>query len=185
MAGKKLKKTSQATNLALRYPNLPTKERMRIGDVQIKNNIAQIYDPLRIDKMLKNDIIDETQHLHGMQIITLWTIANRPFLKASQYQPRIDGSNCRPNFEFINISRMDAEDKFHKIMSFMSERNRLLIGKICFEEMPAIAAGKSLGLPINSITVYVRDAFDALGNALGKMRNFKKELEKNKQNPES
>lgn len=43
--------------------------------------------------------------------------------------------------------------------------------------MAAIAAGRQLGLPVNSITVYVHDAFDALGEALSAMRKYKRELE--------
>ena len=49
--------------------------------------------------------------------------------------------------------------------------------KICFEEMAAIAAGRALGLPVNSITAYVSEAFDALGNALANMRAVRKALE--------
>ena len=175
MARKKLKKQIQLID-SLKFPNLPTQERIKKGGVRIKNNIGQVDEPLRIDKLLKNAIIDEMQHLYGIQIITLWTIANRPFLKASKYEP--NPIRCAPSFEFINISRMSAEDKFHKVMGFLSKRNEQLISKICFEELPAIEAGKSLGLPINSITVYVRSAFDALGDALAKMRSVKKELEK-------
>ena len=36
---------------------------------------------------------------------------------------------------------------------------------------------QALGLPVNSITAYVRDAFDALGDALSEMRREKKKLE--------
>lgn len=176
MARKKLKKPSLLAIKALKFPNLPTQERIKKGGVRIKNNIGQVDEPLRIDKLLSNGIIDEMQHLYGMQIITLWTIANRPFIKASKYEPNI--IRTAPSFEFINISRMSAEDKFHKTMSFLSKRDEKLIAKICFDELPAIEAGKSLGLPINSITVYLRSAFDALGDALAKMRSVKKELEK-------
>jgi hypothetical protein len=38
-----------------------------------------------------------------------------------------------------------------------------------------------MGLPVNSITVYVREAFDALGDALARMRDLRKELEKPEQ----
>ena len=169
------KKKVKKADLAIKYPNLPTKERMGRGSIAIRNNIAQVDEPLRIDKLCKNGIIDEMQHLYGMQIITLWTIACRPFLRSMQYEPRISGSS--PSFEYINLSRMSAEDQFHKAMGFMRQRDRDLIHKICFEEMAAIEAGKSLKLPINSITVYVRAAFDALGNALAQMRDMKKQLQ--------
>jgi hypothetical protein len=168
------KKNRKSLTLAERYPNLPTQQRMAHGGIRIRNNIAQVDEPLRIDKMLKNQVIDEMQHLYGMQIITLWTIANRPFLRAMKYEQR---TNKTANFEFINLSRMGAEDQFHKTLGFMRERDRELIAKICFEELGAIEAGRQLGLPVNSITVYVRAAFDALGNALARMRDFKKELE--------
>lgn len=43
------------------YRNLPTQERMRIGDVRINKGILKAEDPLRIDKLLANGIIDEMQ----------------------------------------------------------------------------------------------------------------------------
>ncbi len=158
-----------------KLPNLPTHERMKKGHISIRNNIGLADDPLRIDKLLKNGIIDEMQHLYGMQIITYWTIANRPFIRSASFEPRI--GRLMPNFDHINISRMSAEDKFYKTMGFLSERDRGLISKICFNEIAAIEAGRSMGLAVNSITIYVRHAFEALGNALAKMREFKKETE--------
>ncbi len=161
------------------FPNLPTHERMFKGNVSIRNNIGIVDEPLRIDKLLRNGIIDEMQHLYGMQIITYWMIANRPFIRTSSYEQRI--GKIMPNFEYLNISRMGAEDKFYKTMEFLGERDRVLICKICLEEMGAIEVGRKLGLPVNSITVYVRAAFDALGNALVKMRKYKSHVEKSRQ----
>jgi len=173
------KKKKSKLNLAERYPNLPTKERMSRADITVRNNIGHVDEPLRIDKLLKNAVIDEMQHLYGMQIITLWTIATRPFIQAMKYEQR---TNARiPSFEFINISRMSAEDQFHKTMGYLRTRDRELIAKICFEEKGAIEAGRELKLPVNSITVYLRSAFDALGNALGRMRDMKKAMEKPKE----
>jgi hypothetical protein len=171
---KKKKKKRQKSYIAGRYPNLPTKERLARGGITIRNNIGQVDEPLRIDKLLSGGVIDEMQHLYGMQIITLWTIASRPFLKAMQYEHR---SGQMPNFEFINISRMSAEDQFYKTMGFLRKREHMLISKICFEEKGAIEAGREMKLPINSVTVYVRAAFDALGDALAKMRDIKKSME--------
>ncbi len=159
--------------------NLPTLERMNHGGIIIRSNIARMEDPLRIDKLLRNGIIDEMQHLYGMQIITLWTIASRPFLKAAQYEPR--QLMRLPDFAMINLSRMSAEDKFYKVMSFLRPREHELIGRICFKEQGAIEAGRGMNLPVNSITVYVRAAFDALGDALVRMRDLKREMEKSAQ----
>lgn len=175
----KQKKSAKHLSLALKFPNLPTPERVGHGGISIRSNIALDSDPLRIDKLLKNGIIDEMHHLYGMQIITYWHIANRPFIRTASYEQRI--GKTLGNFEFINITRMSAEDKFHKTMAFLTERERGLITRICFDELPAIEAGRSLGLPVNSITVYVRDAFDALGNALGRMRDFRKAMEKERE----
>jgi len=180
---KKKKKVKKQQNLALKFPNLPTRERVSHGYVSICNNIGLAEDPLRIDKLLKNGIIDEMQHLYGLQIITYWHIANRPFIRTASYEQRI-GKGYSP-MEFINISRMSAEDKFYKTMEFLSARDRLLVSKLCFDEMPAIEAGKSMGLPVNSITVYVRSAFDALGNALAQMRAFRKAQEKEQEEAEA
>ncbi|HEU5046251.1 MAG TPA: hypothetical protein VFT64_00240 [Rickettsiales bacterium] len=158
------------------YPNLPTQERIVKGGVLIRNNIGIVDEPLRIDKLLRNGIIDEMQHLYGLQIITYWTIANRPFLRGPSYEPRIGKTHS--SLEFINLSRMSAEDKLYKTMDALNARERNLISKICFEEIAAIDAGRSMGLPVNGITVYVRAAFDALGNALSSMRTFCREQEK-------
>lgn len=75
------------------------------------------------------------------------------------------------------LGRMSAEDQFYKTMNSLRQRPHDLIVKICFEELPAIAAGRQLGLPVNSITVYVREAFDELGNALSEMRRYKKQVD--------
>jgi hypothetical protein len=156
--------------------NLPTVERLRHGGIVLRSNKAQAVDPLRIDKLLKNAVIDEMQHLYGIQIITLWNIASRPFLKAMQYEPR---TLVRlPDFDHINLTRMGADDQFYKTMSFLKPRDHELICRICFKEQGAIEAGRSMGLPINGITSYVRAAFDALGNALSQMRDHKRTLEK-------
>jgi hypothetical protein len=177
---KKSKKISYESLIATKFPNLPTKERKQHGHVSIRQNIGLVDDPLRIDKMLKNGVIDEMQHLYGMQIITYWHIANRPFIRTASYEQRI--GKTFGDFQFINISRMSAEDKFYKTFSFLNDRDKSLISKICFDELPAIEAGKSIGLPINSITTYVRNAFDNLGEALTKMRDFRKEMEKEPEN---
>lgn len=156
--------------------NLPTLERLTHGGIIVRNNIAQAEDPLRIDKLFKNAIIDEMQHLYGMQIITLWNIASRPFLKAMQYEPR--SLTRLPDFDFINVSRMSAEDQFYKTMRFLKPREHDLIFRICIQEQGAIEAGRALKIPINSITSHVRFAFDALGDALARMRDEKRALEK-------
>jgi len=171
------KKQQKKPKVAVEYAlNFPTQERMRRGGIIIRGNRAEEEDPLRIDKLFKNGIIDEMQHLYGMQIITLWTIANRPFIKAVQYEHR--SLSRMPDFDMINISRMSAEDQFHKAMGFLSGRDYELIGRICFKEEGAIEAGSGMDLPVNGITSYVRAAFDALGNALAQMRDFRRALEK-------
>lgn len=171
---KKQKKSGGA--FKARDLHLPTQERMNHGSVIIRNNIAYADDPLRIDKLLKNGIIDEMQHLYGMQIITLWNIASRPFLKAAQYEPR--HLMRLPDFNHINLSRMGAEDQFYKVMSLLKAREHELICRICFKEQAVIEAGRGMGLPVNSITVYARAAFDALGDALARMRDQKRAMEK-------
>lgn len=176
MARKKKHKKSLPCMIK-QFPNLPTYERMLQGGISIRNNAGLVDDPIRIDKLLKNGIIDEMQHLYGLQIITYWTIANRPFLRTASYEQRI-GKGSMSGLEFINISRMSAEDKFYKTMEFLNERERLLISKICFDEMAAIDAGRAIGLPVNSITSFVRDAFNVLGNALSRTRDFSRKIEK-------
>ena len=173
----KAKKKSAAT--VEKLLNLPTAERVRHGGIVVRGNIAHAEDPLRIDKLLKNGIIDEMQHLYGMQITTLWTIANRPFLKAAQYEPR--HLMRLPDIAMINISRMSAEDKFHKAMGFLRPRDHELVCRICFKEEAAIAAGRAMGLAVNSITTYVRAAFDALGDALARMRDHNRDIERREQ----
>jgi hypothetical protein len=156
--------------------NLPTAERLRRGGIVVRNHRAEVEDPLRIDRLLKNGVIDEMQHLYGMQIITLWMIASRPFLKSMQYEQR---TMVRlPDFDQINLSRMGAEDQFYKTMGFLRPRQHELICRICFREQGAIEAGRQMGLAVNGITSYVREAFDALGNALSRMREVKRALEK-------
>lgn len=154
--------------------NAPTRERIRRGGVTLKSGGAQVEDPLRIDKLLKAGILDEMQHLYGLQIITLWHVCQKPQLRATRYEP-VRGQ--RPDFTHMALGRMGAEDLFYKTMGRLNRRDHGLISKICFEEMAAIAAGRSLALPVNSITAYVRAAFDALGNALAESRKMKKELE--------
>lgn len=160
----------------LHYANLPTQERFKQGDITIRNSVALAEDPLRIDKLFANGIIDEMQHLYGLQIITLWTITTRPLLRSTRYDPSMV-RGYRLDHSHLLISRMSAEDQFYKTMSLLAKRPHDLIAKICFEEKAAIAAGREMGLPVNSITVYVRDAFDALGNALSEMRRYRKQLE--------
>jgi len=147
--------------------------------VAIRKGCISVEDPLRIDKLLANGIIDEMQHLYGLQIITLWTITHRPQLRSVRYDPsHVRG--IRPDMAGIALGRMSAEDQFYKVMALLRQRPHDLIVKLCFEEMAAIAAGRQLGLPVNSITVYVREAFDALGDALSEMRRYKKQLEEHK-----
>jgi len=176
MTRKKKKKDKYS---AEKYQNLPTRERLSRGGITIHNNAAKVDEPLRIDKLRNNEIIDEMQHLYGLQILTLWTIANRPFLKTTQFEQRT-GSRI-VSFEHINLTRMTAEEQLFKTMGYLRKRDHDLICKICFEEMGAIEAGRDMGLPINSITVYVRAAFDALGDALAQMREVKRELERKKE----
>lgn len=178
MARKKKHKTSLLEQLNT-FPNLPTRERVAKGGVTIKSNIGIVDEPMRIDKLLKNGIIDEIQHLYGMQVTTYWMIANRPFLRTPSYEPRIGKTHS--SLEYINLSRMSAEDMLYKTMDALNARERTLISKICFEEMAAIDAGRSIGLPVNGITSYVRAAFDALGDALAAMRAFRREQEKKKE----
>lgn len=173
--GKKPKREAKGISAEL-YRNFPTQERMQRGDIAIRKGCINVQDPLRIDKLLANGIIDEMQHLYGLQIITLWTITHRPQLRSTRYDPsHVRG--LRPDMAGIALGRMSAEDQFYKTMASLRPRPHDLIVKICFEEMPAIAAGRQLGLPVNSITSYVRDAFDALGDALSAMRKYKKALE--------
>jgi hypothetical protein len=82
----------------------------------------------------------------------------------------------------INLSRMSAEDQFYKAMSFLRPREHELICRICFKEQGAIEAGRGMGLAINGITAHVRAAFDALGEALSRMRDARRELERKKEN---
>lgn len=173
---RKKKQKRELPELTNQLQNLPTQERIAKGGIRIRGNMGLDEEPLRIDKLFRNGIIDEMQHLYGMQIITYWMIANRPFIRTASYEQRI--GRIMPSLEFIQLSRMSAEDKFYKTMSLLTERERALIRKICLEETPVIEAGRSIGLPVNSITTYVRSAFDALGNALSQMRAFKKEMER-------
>jgi hypothetical protein len=173
---KKSKRSRTARAAKGRDLNLPTEERMRRGDIVVRNSRAHAEHPLRIDKLFAGSIIDEMQHLYGMQIITLWTIASRPFIKAVQYEHKT--SSSAPDLEYINLSRMGAEDQFYKTMGYLRPREHELICRICFKEQGAIEAGRAMGLAINGITSYVRDAFDALGDALAKMRELKRGLEK-------
>jgi len=175
------KKRAIILNSAERNINLPTPERRAKGSISVHNNIARADEPLRIDKLYRSGVIDEMQHLYGVQIITLWTTASRPLLKTMRYE-RI-GSSLMPG-DFINISRMSAEDQLRKTLGFLCKRDYTLIGKICFEEQGAIEAGRSLKLPVNSITHYVCGAFDKLGEALARMRDFKKKLEEPEPAPE-
>lgn len=157
------------------YVNLPTSERLGRGDIKVRRGCVKVEDPLRIDKLLANGIIDEMQHLYGMQIITLWNITCSPMLRSTRYDPSLI-RGYRPDMTQLAIGRMSAEDQFYKTMSLLRKRPHDLIVKICFEEKAAIAAGKELGLPVNSITVYLREAFDALGDALAEMRRYRKEV---------
>lgn len=173
MTKKKKNKRIKKANLT-KMQNMPTPERGNHSPILVRNNIAQIEEPLRIDKLLKAGIIDEMQHLYGMQIVTLWTIASRPLIKTMQFT-RLGG--LPPDLSLLALSRMSAEDQYNKTIRSLRPRERELVTKICIEEMAAIEAGKMLKLPINSITVYVRSAFDALGNALAKMRDERKKIE--------
>jgi hypothetical protein len=155
----------------------PTQERLKRGGIGVQDNVARAEEPLRIDRLLKNNVIDEMQHHYGLQFITLWTIAQRPRIRGMRYEPRI-GDSRTIDANQINISRMNAEDQFYKVVMHLRPRDYALLGKICFEELPAIAAGRALGLPVNGITAYVRDAFDQLGEALVLMRKMRKHLER-------
>ncbi len=177
MARKKIKKPAGISSE--QYGNFPTQERLNRGDVKIRRSLALVEDPLRIDKLLSNGIIDEMQHLYGLQIITLWTITTRPMLRSTRYDPSMVRGQ-RLDLAHVQLGRMSAEDQFYKTMALLRPRAHDLIAKICFEEKGAIDAGRALGLPVNSITVYVRDAFDALGDALSNMRKQRKALEEGK-----
>lgn len=59
-------------------------------------------------------------------------------------------------------------------MECMNTQDRSVINTICFEETGAIAVGRNLGVPMNNITVYVQAAYEALGDAISRMRDFKK-----------
>lgn len=173
MGKKKNKKVQKVA--ALNLEHFPTRERFARGDITIRSNIAQAEEPLRIDKLLAGGVIDEMQHLYGLQIITLWTITTRPMLRATRYDPSM-GRGGRFDSTRLAVGKMSAEDQFYKTMSLLRPRAHDLIVKICFEEQGAIAAGRALGLPVNGITSYVREAFDALGNALSEMRRYKKDV---------
>jgi hypothetical protein len=179
------------------------------------NSVIKIDNPLRIDKLLNAGAIDETQHHHGMQIIALWNIANKPLCGSMQY------SDLRlvPNIEGGQIGRMTAEDQFYRTMMYLSrphvdhlaelrreliktfsrrERRSLIkqmeiiesvnkkahkrshdfIVSICFDEMGVLETAKILGVAINDAVDCSRRAFDALGEALAKMRSYRKDLQK-------
>jgi hypothetical protein len=116
---KKMRPVRQDSERAQRVRNLPTVERYSKEDITIKNNMAKIDEPLRIDKMRKNGIIDEMQHLYGLQIITLWTIAQKPFTGMMQYGDTPRGSG-QPVPELTNISRMEGGDQFYKTMLYLA-----------------------------------------------------------------
>lgn len=170
-------KSNKKSNINIKKQSneMPTHERLKRGGIVIRDNIAQAEEPLRIDKLLKNGIIDEMQHLYGMQIITYWMTANRPFLATMKYE-RVGGRTI--DSDYVCLSRMGAEDMFHKTMARLNERERELIRRICFDEQGALEAGRALGLPVNGVTQYVRMAFDALGDALAAVRDLRKTLEK-------
>lgn len=119
-------------------------------------------------------IVDEMQHLYGLQITTLWTIAQRPFMGAMAYEVRTDGSVV----EDTTIVRMDGADQFYKTMSFLHKKEHDLVALICFEELGCIEAAAQVGIAVNNATVHVRHAFDCLGEALSQMRSIKKSLQK-------
>src|SRR5579871_1813675 len=72
--GRRKKGKNNFLDMGEQAKNLPTLERISKGGMRIRNNIGVEDDPLRIDKLLRNGIIDEMQHLYGMQIITYWMV---------------------------------------------------------------------------------------------------------------
>jgi hypothetical protein len=116
---KKRRPIRQDSEKAQRVRNLPAAERYVKGGITVKNNMAKVDEPLRIDKLRKNGIIDEMQHLYGLQIITLWTIAQRPFTGMMQYGDTPRGSGVAIP-ELTNITRMDGNDQFYKTMLYLA-----------------------------------------------------------------
>jgi hypothetical protein len=116
---RKLRPIRQDSEKAQRVRNLPTAERYVKGGITVKNNMAKVDEPLRIDKLLKNGVINEMQHLYGLQIITLWTIAQRPFTGMMQYGDAPRGAGVAIP-ELTNISRMDGNDQFYKTMLYLA-----------------------------------------------------------------
>jgi hypothetical protein len=116
---KKIRPIRQDSERAQRVRNLPTAERYAKGGITVKNNMAKVDEPLRIDKLFKNGLLDEMQHLYGLQIITLWTIAQKPFTGMMQYgdKPRSSG---QPVPELVNITRMEGGDQFYKAMLYLA-----------------------------------------------------------------
>ena len=175
----------------------------------------KMTDPLRIDKLLKNGVIDESQHDYGTQIIALWSIASKPLIGSMKY------TDVRTiyNIESGEVSRMTAEDQFFRTMLYLtmpsldylaemhrnlmkplsrkerhalkrqikaieeinkkaSRRNHDFIVSICLDEMGVLETARMLGVAVNDAVECTRRAFDALGEALAKMRNHRKELKK-------
>jgi len=181
--------------------------------------LTKIDDPLRVDKLLTNGIIDEAQHNSGLQLIALWMIANRPLCGSMNFGEERVGFKHNDS----QVQRMTAEDQFFRTMMYltnpaldylvelhgsvkkqllsrkekaivfrqiemiesMQKRARMrthdLICSICFEELGVIQAARKLGIPVNDSVGAVRQAFDYLGEALKKMRLYKKELTKKNQ----
>jgi hypothetical protein len=82
---------------------------------------VQIINTLRIDILLADKVINEMQHLYGKQVITLWHIAQRPFMGAMNYDSTGREQEAPPGMlEDINLTRMDGATQFYKTMLYLA-----------------------------------------------------------------
>lgn len=157
--------------------NFPTKERVKKSTIEVfktwgsKHETVKEKDPLRIDKLLSNHIIDEWQHAYGMQIITLHIIANAKLAGTSKMDdmPRIPASA-----EAITLDRITATDRYNMTMKLMCGQMPAyweVIAKLCFDELHMDPALKKAGFRTHrNQPQIVQDAFDLLGDCLQEMR---------------
>ena len=148
-------------------------------------SIVQQENPLRIDKLLNNGVIDGVQHSNGLLFIRLSMAVGRQFLSAMRYPESppddTDKSIIASNIDGAMAGRMDAESSFRIIIANIPKRRDYdIVSNICLHEMTATDAVHDAEPSVkrDNKTVYVRNAFDVLGNAIRIMREKRKELEK-------
>jgi len=94
----------------------------------VKNNIAQVEDPLRIDRLLASKILDEEQHNFGLQLIALWMIANRHLCGAMNFGEE------RKGFKHASVpdmpDRIVAATGIHLGVPFISRDGRIRASSI-------------------------------------------------------